>query len=256
MSIRRNLSTTLCWLIAVGFCFFALPANAQTAVTVEQTTSTSETAIVPIAGTTVTTTTIKTTSVKPDLYFTTIDTKRRELLKVIGEGMATGKLTQVQADDLRTELDVITQLELAARKYGDAIPMSQIAVIAARLDVVGQRLNAIYAFPFIPIMSNGRFVVFNGEIIQLDVIAMRRAELEGKISLALAHSTLSRPQVDDLRKQLDNVAVTEVQFRQGAKNGEFTNEQARTLFNAFDRVGSQLDQFIASNKGKPVTGVY
>ncbi len=256
MSIRRKLSTTLCWLIAVGFCFFALPANAQTAVTVQETTSTSETAIVPTASSTVTTTTIKATTVKPDLYFTTIDTKRRELLKVIGEGMATGKLTQVQADDLRTELDVITQLELAARKYGDAIPMSQIAVIAARLDVVGQRLNAIYAFPFMPIMSNGRFIVFNGEIVQLDVIAMRRAELEGKISLALAHSTLSRPQVNDLRKELDAIAVMEVQFRQGAINGEFTNEQARTLFKAFDHVGSELDQFIASNGGKPVTGVY
>lgn len=255
MNIRRKLSTTLCWLIAVGFCL-VLPANGQTAVTVEQTTTTSETAIAPTASTTVTTTTMQATTVKPELYFTTIDTKRRELIKVIGEGMATGKLTQLQADDLRAELDIITQLELAARKFGDAIPMTQIAIIAARLDVVGQRLHAIYAFPFSPIMSNGRFVVFNGEVVQLDVIAMRRAELEGKISLALAHNNLSRSQVDNLRKQLDDIAVMEVQFRQGAINGEFTNEQSRTLFKAFDHVGSELDHFIASNGGKPVTGVY
>lgn len=254
MNIRRKLSSTLCWLIAVGFCLFTLPANAQTAVTVEQTTSTSESVIAPIPSTTVTT--VKATTVKPDLYFTTIDTKRREIMKVIGEGMATGKLTQLQANDLRTELDVITQLELAAKKFGDAIPMSQIAVIAARLDVVGQRLNEIYAFPFMPIMTNGRFIFFNGEVVQLDVIAMRRAELEGKISLALAHNTLSHSQVDNLRKQLDDIAVMEVQFRQGAINGEFTNEQSRTLFKAFDHVGSELDHFIASNGGKPVTGVY
>lgn len=239
MNIRRELSITFCWLIAIDFCLFALPANAQLRGAVDA------------AGI------VKQTPVKPGAYLLTIDTKRRELLKVIGEGTATGKLTQLQADELRTELDVVTQLELAARLYGDyAVPYVEITVIAERLDVVGQRLNKIYAFPFTPIMTNGRFIVSNGEIVQLDVIAMRRAELEGKISLALAHSTLSRSQVNDLRRRLDDIAVTEVQLRHGDTKGEFTNEQARTLFQAFDRVGSKLDLFIASNKGKPVTGIF
>jgi hypothetical protein len=202
------------------------------------------------------TTIVKETTVKSDVYLVTIDTRRHELEKVIADGMDKGKLTQRQADDLRSELDAVTQLELAAKKYGGAIPYEQIAVIATRLDVVGQRMSEIVGFPIVPIIENGRFIVFNGEIIQLDEIAMRRATLEGKISLALAHNTLSNSQVANVRTELDNIAAMEVRFRGNDINGEFTDQQARDLFQAFDHVGGKLDAFIASNKGKPVTGVY
>lgn len=254
MKKRWPLSETLCGLIATGFVFSALPVSAQITETVKETTVTET----KDAGSTVTTTntTVKAATVKPDVYIVTIDTRRRELEKIIGEGMATGKLTKAQADDLRSELDDITKIEIAAQKVGGPIPYSQIAVIATRLDILGKRITEIIGVPIAPILVDGKITIISGEIVELDEMASRRAEMEGKISIALAHHTLTKSQVKELRQQLDDIAATEVKFRNGDINGEFTDEQARTLFKAFDSVGSKLDSFIASNKGKPVTGVY
>ena len=231
MISRTKLLETLCWLIGIGLYLSTLPTCAQTS-----------------SDTIVTKTVIKQASAKPDLYILTFDTKRRELLKVISEGIANGQLTQSQAAGIQAELDSVAKLVLIYKKYGAAVPYAQIAVIATRLDTISQKLNNLYAFTFVPIMTNGLFTAFSGEIIQLDVIAMRRAELEGKISLALADNTLTRSQVKKLRAQLDDIATLEVQFRHGLFEREFTSEQTRALFQAFDRVGTKLDSFIASNK--------
>ncbi len=254
MNTARKLSETFCLLVAAGFVVAALPVNAEVTETVKETTVTQSNDAT--GSTTTTTTTIKAATVKPDVYIVTIDTRRRELEKIIGEGMATGKLTKAQADELRSDLDDVTKLEIAAQKLGAAIPYTQIAVIATRLDVIALRLTEIVGVQIAPIMSNGRITIVSGEIVELDEMASRRAEMEGKISIAYAHHTLTKSQVKTLRLQLDDIAATEVKFRNGDINGQFTDEQARTLFKAFDHVGSQIDSMIASNKGKPVTGVY
>jgi hypothetical protein len=228
--------------------------SAEVTETVKETTVTETNTA---TGDTVTTTTVvKAASVKPDVYIVTIDTRRRELEKIIGEGMATGKLTKAQADELRAELDDITKIEIAAQKVGGPIPYSQIAVIATRLDILGKRITEIIGIPIVPIMVDGKITIVSGEIVELDAMASRRAEMEGKISIAYAHHTLSKKQVSSLRKQLDDIAVLEVKYRDNDINGEFTDQEARDLFKAFDKVGSQIDSDIASNKGKPVTGVY
>ncbi len=254
MNKRKALSETLSLLAITGFIISGLPASAEVEETIKETTVTETKAT---TGDTVTTTTIvKAATVKPDVYIVTIDTRRREMEKIIGEGMATGKLTKDQADELRSELDDITKIEIAAQKVGGPIPYSQIAVLATRLDILGKRITEIIGVPIIPIMVDGKITIVSGEIVELDAMANRRAEMEGKISIALAHKTLTKSQVKVLRQQLDDIAATEVKFRDGDINGEFTDEEARTLFKAFDSVGSKLDSFIASNKGKPVTGVY
>ena len=254
MKKRWVLSETLCGLIATGFVFSALPVKAQITETVKETTVTET----KDAGSTVTTTTttVKAATVKPDVYIVTIDTRRRELEKIIGEGMATGKLTKAQADELRSDLDDVTKLEIVAQKVGGPIPYTQIAVIATRLDLIAARLVEIVGIQLAPIMTNGKITIVSGEIVELDEMASRRAEMEGKISIAYAHKTLTKSQVTILRQQLDDIAAMEVKFRDGDINGQFTDQEARTLFQSFDRVGSKLDSFIASNKGKPVTGVY
>lgn len=253
MNFKRTLSETLCLAVAASFAISYVPANAQITETVEETKVTQTNAG---TDTTVTKTVVKASTIKSDVYMVTIETRRRELEKIIGEGMSTGKLTKAQADELRSELDDITKLEIAARKLGAAIPYTQIAFIATRLDAVSARLAELVGITLVPIVANGRITVISGEVVELDEMASRRAEMEGRISIAYAHHTLSKKQVTELRRQLDDIAVMEVKFRDNDINGQFTDQEARDLFKAFDKVGSQIDSDIASNKGKPVTGVY
>jgi len=234
-------------LIAIGSCLFVLPAHAE----VTTTTTTTDT-VVDSNGQMVGHV-VKETTIKSDVYLETIDTRRFELEKVIAQGMATGKITQSQADYLRSELDYVTKQEQIIKQATGVPPYEQIAVIAVRLDVVGQRLSDLVGYKWVPIVTNGRFVVLNGDVVQLDEIAMRRADLEGKISLALANSTLTTSQADTIRGQLDHIANTEVQFRNSSPSGEFTDKQAKELFTDFDHVASNLETDISKNHGNPVT---
>jgi hypothetical protein len=257
MTNIKNILRSSGSLFVIGSFLFVLPANAATRGSVD-----TEGNVIDSKGQIVGHI-VKETTIQPDVYFVTIDSRRNELEKVIGKGMATGKLTQAQADGLRQELDGINQQLLSARKLGLATPYyEQMAVVAVRLDGVGQTLNEAVGYSLVPIVENGRFVVFNGQIVQLDEIATRRSELEQKISLALVRNALTSTQASDLRTQLNVIAVREVQIRGGDRNGEFTNKEAKQLFTSFDQVGSDLDQDISGGyKGKPVatassTGTY
>ena len=249
MTSFRNILGKSSSLIAIGSSLFVLPASAQVTTT---TTTTTTDDVVSVNGQTVGHV-VKETTVTSDVYLNTIDTRRFELEKVIAEGMATGKLTQAQADNLRAELDYVTKRAQEIKKLGGTAPYEQIAVLAVRLDVVGQRLSDLIGYKAVPIVTNGRFVVLNGDVVQLDEIAMRRAELEGKISLALANSTLTNGQANTVREQLDSIANTEVQFRSSSPSGEFTDKQARELFTDFDHVALNLESDISKNHGNPVT---
>lgn len=209
----------------------------------------------PVVGTTaVTTTTIpgKVTVTKtivkeirsnPDLFITTLDTRRSELEKLIAHGIATGKISQAEADLLRGELDTLARLEKTSK--GVVLSSGTVAVIAARLDVLGMRLaNLLGTTTYVPIITGDRFIVFNGQVVMLDEMTMRRAGLESKIATSLAAGKISLAQATELRAELDTIAMVEVRYRQA--NGLFTDKQARSLFVAFDRVGSKLDSFIAS----------
>jgi hypothetical protein len=249
MTSFRNMFGKSSSLIAIGSCLFVLPAHAEVTTT---TTVTTTGDIVNSSGQIVGHV-VKETTIKSDVYLETIDSRYFELEKVIAEGMATGKITQTQADYLRSELDYVTKQEQIIKKVTGITPYEQIAVLAVRLDVVGQRLSDLVGYKWVPIVTNGRFVVLSGEVVQLGEMAMRRAKLEGKISLALANSTLTTGQADTIRGQLDSIASTEVQFRSSSPSSEFTNEQAKKLFTDFDHVASNLETDISKNHGNPIT---
>jgi hypothetical protein len=195
-------------------------------------------------GVTVTKTIIKEIKSNPDLFIMTLDTRRSELEKLIAHGIATGKISQAEADLLRAELDTLAALERDSRVKGVVLSSGTVAVIAARLDVLGIRLSNLLGTTVVPIITGDRFIVFNGQIVQLDEMTMRRAGLEAKIATSLAAGKISPAQATVLRAELDTIAMVEVRYRQA--NGLFTDKQARSLFVAFDRVGSKLDSFIAS----------
>jgi hypothetical protein len=187
---------------------------------------------------------IAVSAVKPELYVQTIDGRIHDIQRLIASGEASGRISRDRANAFRMELDRLTSLEAQGRSgsmtYVQALP------IATQLDALSDRIAVTLSNQSLtPLIAGSRFVLTGGQVVLLDDVMVRRADLEGKISQQLAEGKLSPGQAASLRQQLDDIGREEAAMRVGS--GELSFKQGRSLYGQFDKVGSRLDHEIAKN---------
>jgi len=181
---------------------------------------------------------VSVSSVKPEIFVTTLDGRIRDIQRLIASGQASGRISEAQANDFRAELDRLVALETQGKSgsmtYVQALP------IATQLDALSDRITVVSNQPLPPLIAGSRFVLTTGQVVLLDDVMVRRADLEGKIAAKLAQGKLSPDQAASLRGQMDDIGRVEAQMR--AQNGELSFKQGRNLYGQFDKVGSRLDR--------------
>jgi hypothetical protein len=187
--------------------------------------------------------TVVISSIKPELFVTTLDGRIQDIQRVIASGQASGAISEDRAHVFRQELDRLSALEAQGRAgqmtYVQALP------IAIELDQLSDRIAVITPGQTLtPLVSSNRLVLTTGQLVQLDDVMVRRAGLEGKIAQQLAAGKLTPDEAASLRQQMDDIARTEAQMR-ASNGGELSLRDGRTLYGQFDKVGSRLDRYIA-----------
>lgn len=185
-------------------------------------------------------------TVQPNMFVTTVDARRAQIESIISAGLAGNSLTAQQAAELRAELDRIAKLE-AASTSGTQFAFTRALPIAYDLDVLGGRIHTLVpTSTYTPIITGSRMVLSNGQIVMLDDVMVRRAELEGRIAREMATGRLTTAEAARLRVQLDSIASMESRMR---ADGYLTYKESRLLYQSFDRVGSRLDSLVANRRG-------
>lgn len=96
------------------------------------------------SGTTITrTTTTDSNTVPSDRLCSVLELRRDAVTTMINDGLASGRLTAVQAGDLRTQLTSISQAEVAAKLSDGLMTYDEALIIGARLDDLSSRTAAI-----------------------------------------------------------------------------------------------------------------
>lgn len=181
-------------------------------------------------------TVVKIQTATPELYITTIETRRKDLDKAIDRAKDQGKITGKQADVMKAELRRIAH-ETGTNK----ITYSRAVMYAQDLDLIGTQLGPVVAVGgYVPIIQGSHFTVYNGTIIELDDLSVRRAELEARITKDYLQGRLTDSQVISLRSQLDAVGLAANNY---TASGETNFKETKALYKDFDHIASELEKF-------------
>lgn len=115
-------------------------------------------------------------------------------------------------------------------------------MFAQDLDLIGDQYRTIVKTApttYAPIISGSRFTVFNGQVLQLDDLSVRRADLEGRVIKDLLQGRMSESQASDLRAKLESLGNEQAFY---SANGNLNDKEARHLYNEFDRVASEIER--------------
>lgn len=175
----------------------------------------------------------------PGVLVTTITTRRSQLDKLYADAVAKNLFEQADRDLLRAELERIAAEEAVVRTLQGSLASSKVVLLARDLDTIGERMNIVLKQPvFVPIVEGSHFTIMEGKVVELDDVAKRRWELEGKISKFYLERRISADQANSLRKRMDVIASTEAGMR---SDGDLSLIEGRKLYGEFDKVGSDLD---------------
>lgn len=179
----------------------------------------------------------------PELYRGTLVSRRQELEDALARQQASGVLAAAEAQDLRDELARVARMEAEQRAnftYADALPL------AITLDYVGNRIEKSNpSYGYVPLINDSRFVVGGGRVIMVDDVMTRRAELQSRIAREFAKGRITDRQHADLRDQMAGIAAIEDQMRE---KGSLTFRDSRALYQSMDKVGAQLDGYVAESR--------
>lgn len=179
------------------------------------------------------------TTTQPDLLFGTITTRREQLNKLYADALAKKLLAESDQTLLRAELDRIAAEEAAARSLTGVAASSKVVILARDIDTLGERFNIVMKTPvFVPIVEGSHFTIVEGNVVELDDVAKRRWELEGKISKMYLENRISATQANNLRGRMDLIATQEAGMR---SDGNLDLKEGRILYGEFDKIGSDLD---------------
>lgn len=259
--MHKNRVTKLAILaIAAAYSQALAPANADEYVETRRTTtveSQSQPADSTSSTTTTTTTTKRTDSTNSGAILTvvplslsdsqtvlqTIDLRRSEIDKKIVEARSAGTLSESKSADLRRELDR-AGAEIAELKSQSNPSLARSLSLAQDLDVLAHQVRTVYTtYTFVPIIEGSHFTIFNGHILELDDLAVRRIGLENKILDRLASGKISYQQSMELRSDLNAIAAREDICRSNRVNGRLSDKEAREIYKAFDKVAVKLDSY-------------
>ncbi len=179
------------------------------------------------------------TTTQPDVLFSTISTRREELNKLYADALAKKLLAESDQALLRSELDRIAAEEAAARSLSGVAANSKVVVLARDIDTLGERFNVVMKQPvFVPIVEGSHFTIVEGNVVELDDVAKRRWELEGKINKMYLENRISSTQANRLRNRMDLIATQEAGMR---ADGNLDLKEGHILYDEFDKIGSDLD---------------
>lgn len=242
-------------------CFaFVGPAKADTVTT--QTTTTEVTSLdapktvvtSSPAGVTTTTTTVAPVQIagspaiasgvvyvrtaKPQVLVTTIEARRKDLDKMIDRAREKGNITGKEADAMKAELR-----RIAKETGSNTITYERAIVYARDLDYIGERVKGVVVenvAPYQPIIAGSHFTVIDGQIYVLDDLSIRRVDLEARIIKDYLQGRLSEQRCNELRAQLDAIAVTQAVY---TANGELDPVTSRPFYKKMDEVASKLEKW-------------
>ena len=206
-------------------------ANADETVTTTTTSVESPSIVTTTAPATVTY--FRTAS--PMLLVTTLEGRRKDLDKSIDEARDRGEISSQKAEAMKRELKRI------AKETGTGtISYSRAVMLAEDLDLIGTQYRTIVttAPAYVPIISGSHFVVYNGQILELDDLSVRRVDLEARVTKDLLQGRLTDAQAANLRDQLDNIG-NEAAFYRADGNLDF--KEAKRLYRDFDHVATQIE---------------
>lgn len=179
------------------------------------------------------------TTTDPGMLFGTITTRREELNKLYADALAQNLLAEAEKNLLKAELDRIAAEEAAAKALTGVAASSKVVILARDIDTLGDRFNIVLKKPvFVPIVEGSHFTIVEGKVVELDDVAKRRWDLEGKINKLYLENKISASTANNLRSRMDLIATQEAGMR---ADGNLDLKEGRTLYSEFDKIGSDLD---------------
>lgn len=212
-------------------------------VTVEPTVPVVPGVVVPGAPAVVTTTTaVPIAPADAAVVLQTIDVRRGDVGKRITLLRPGSTLTDAQIAIYAADLDRINK-EYVVLHSSSTPSLSRALSLAKDLDLLALRLGTYQTaeIAYVPIIEGSHFTIFNGRIILLDDLAVRRVGLESKITDRLYAGSISSGQATELRADLSAIASAEDSWRNA--EGKLTPKEAKAVYTAFDKVANKLDDY-------------
>lgn len=225
------------------------PTNRSSYTSTTTTTSSSSSssvapAVIATAPSTVVTTTLPATTTtyittaQPEILVTTIETRRKNLDRMIDVAREQGKITRKQAEAMKDDLHRI------ARETGsNRLTYAQAVAFAQDLDLIGSHVGMVVVSgvpAYVPIINGSHFTVYNGQILQLDDLSVRRADLEARITKDYLQGRLSASHAATLRAQLDAIGNNKAVYD---ATGQLDFKVSKRLYSDMDKVASELERF-------------
>jgi len=176
-----------------------------------------------------------------------MDTRRADLERMIADALNRGVMDAAEAGALRTELNRIQSAELAARQSGGILTYSEALSLALDLNQLGDRLIPFMPTTVVTPLLGARMINANGQLVLVDDIDYRRAQLSQRINDEYTAGRLSAQQVASLKDQLNAVASLETKYR---KNGNLSSSKTEKISVKLDSLKTKLDQDVANINDK------
>jgi hypothetical protein len=173
----------------------------------------------------------------PTVLVTTIEGRRKDLEKTIDQAHQRGEISAAQCEAMKLELRRIAQ-----ETGSNTISYPAAVMLAQDLDLIGQQYRTVVATSptYVPIITGSRFTVSTGQTYELDDLSVRRANLEARVTKALLKGRLSSGRAAELRIKLASIGNEANLY---LADGRMDPKESRRLYDAFDRVASQLERY-------------
>lgn len=172
----------------------------------------------------------------PEVLVTTLAGRRKSLAEQIDQACDRGEITGTKAEAMKRELSRID------RESNSTISYSRAVMFAQDLDLIGDQYRTIVKTTpsaYVPIINGSHFTVSNGQVLQLDDLSVRRADLEGRVIKDLLQGRMSESQASNVRAKLESLGNEQAFY---SANGNLNDKEARHLYNEFDRVASDIER--------------
>lgn len=179
-----------------------------------------------------------------DVLLVSIESRRKDLNRQIAEALNRGRLSSLEANALRAELERISTEESASRIDSGTITYRRALVSAYNLNSLSQRL---YPTAVVTPIISPQFVVLNKQLTMVDNTTYRKLQLLQRIDDEYQAGRLSADNVSRLKSQLDQVSSLETRYR---VDGELSASRSRTLSMKLDQVDTALGKNIANTNEK------
>jgi hypothetical protein len=223
---------------AAVFCFALSSAHADSVTTTTTTTTVGE------PGTVVTSSggTVYLRTASPEVLIKTIEGRRADLEKQVNDACARGDITGNQADAIKRELKrIATETSSSTISYPSAVMLAQ------DLDLIGSQYCTVVttAPAIVPIIAGSHFTVVDGQVLELDDLSVRRADLESRITKDLLRGRLTDAQAANLRAKLSTIGAEQAVYK---ADGTLDFKEARHLYSDMDKVASQIDSMAGKER--------